>query len=109
MGNVKNNIRSFRYSDDIEEILDSMEGKNLNDKFDNLVRTCYLRLPEIRKKIDMYEGFLQDHKEKYFKMLSMEKELSQFIYQVGQMQDKLEYMKGKLDTVCNTIFLENQV
>ncbi len=48
---AKNNLRSFCYSDEVAAILEAQEGKNLNDKFENLVLTCFYRLPEIRAEI----------------------------------------------------------
>lgn len=48
---LKNNIRSFRYSDRVAEILEVIEGKTLNEKFENLVITCNVTLPDIQRKI----------------------------------------------------------
>ncbi|MBE7724524.1 MAG: hypothetical protein E7244_08870 [Enterocloster citroniae] len=47
MKDTKNNIRSFRYSDRVAQILESMEGDSLNAKFENLVIFCHDRLPEV--------------------------------------------------------------
>ena len=33
----KDNIRSFRFSDEVLELLEGFEGKNLNEKFNNMV------------------------------------------------------------------------
>lgn len=56
MKDTKNNIRSFRYSDRVAQILESMEGDSLNAKFENLVLFCHDRLPEVQKKYDMYKS-----------------------------------------------------
>ena len=42
----KPNIRSFRYSDKVAEILDSHRGDTLNEKFENLVSDCFLMIEE---------------------------------------------------------------
>lgn len=41
---AKNNIRSFRFSDEIACILESQPGDSLNAKFEYLVETCYCEL-----------------------------------------------------------------
>lgn len=56
MKNAKSNIRSFRYSDRVAQILESMEGDSLNAKFENLVIFCHDKLPEVQKKYDMYKS-----------------------------------------------------
>ena len=55
MKSAKNNIRSFRYSDRVAEILEAMEGDSLNAKFENLVLFCYDRLPEVKSKYESYK------------------------------------------------------
>lgn len=52
---VRNNIRSFRFSDRVLKILEDFEGDNLNDKFNNLVLFCFDRLPELKKKSDFLD------------------------------------------------------
>lgn len=43
---TKNNIRSFRYSDEVACILGQQPGDNLNAKFEGLVYACYFALGE---------------------------------------------------------------
>lgn len=47
----KTNMRSFRYSDEVAAILAQQQGKSENDKFEQLVLTCYYRLPQVEKSI----------------------------------------------------------
>lgn len=65
MADKKSNIRSFRYSDQVAEILDSMEGANLNAKFENLVLECYVRLPEVRRQLEVYQNLIREERAKY--------------------------------------------
>lgn len=71
MGEKKNNIRSFRYSDRVAEILEGMEGKNLNEKFENLVLTCYCKLPDIIGEIEREERHLRYMRDDYMELLEM--------------------------------------
>ena len=48
----KDNIRSFRYSSEVAAILEAQEGKSLNDKFENLVLTCFYKLSDVQKQLD---------------------------------------------------------
>ena len=47
----KNNIRSMRFSDDMIEMIESQQGNNFSEKFENLVTRCMWELPEKEKKI----------------------------------------------------------
>ena len=68
---LKNNIRSFRYSDRVAEILEGMEGKTLNDKFEKLVLTCYCKLPDILGEIERQEKRLRYMRDDYMKLLEL--------------------------------------
>lgn len=80
MGQKKNNIRSFRYSDDVANILEGVEGKTLNEKFENLVRTCYIVLPEMERKIELASKRLEAMRSDYWELWSLK----------GKVQSKLE-------------------
>ena len=99
----KNNIRSFRYSDEVAEILEGMEGSNLNEKFENLVRTCYMRLPELQRQIEMYEGYLNDMRHEYYSMLSIDDEVRMVSHSFIDVRKKLDHVRDVLDQVCNTV------
>lgn len=47
----KSNVRSFRYSDEVKEILEGFSGNSLNDKFENLVRHCYCQVPAVEERL----------------------------------------------------------
>lgn len=65
---LKNNIRSFRYSDEVAGILEGMQGKTLNEKFENLVRTCYIVLPEMERKIELASKSLEAMRSDYWEL-----------------------------------------
>ena len=41
----KSNIRSMRFSDDVIEMIESQQGENFSQKFENLVTRCMWELP----------------------------------------------------------------
>lgn len=49
---AKPNIRSFRYSDEVAEILEAQRGNSLNEKFENLVIDCYLMLERRQRMLE---------------------------------------------------------
>lgn len=53
---AKPNIRSFRYSDRVLEILSAAPGDSLNEKFENLVLYCHDRKPEVTKQLRALEA-----------------------------------------------------
>ena len=57
----KNNIRSFRQCDRVAEILELCDGDSLNAKFENLVLTCYDRLPDLQEEIKRHEKLLHEY------------------------------------------------
>lgn len=97
----KNNIRSFRYSDEVAEILENMEGASLNEKFENLVRACYSRLPKIQSDIEMYEGFLDSCRKEFYEMLDIEDDLESISRSVSDLRKKLDVTCKKFDMICN--------
>lgn len=97
----KNNIRSFRYSDEVAEILENMEGASLNEKFENLVRTCYSRLPKIQSDIEMYEGFLDRIRKEYYEMLNIDDDIESIFRSVADLRKRLDVTCKKVDTICN--------
>lgn len=101
MTGKKNNIRSFRYSDEVAEILEGMEGSNLNEKFENLVRTCYVRLPEVQGMIELYEGYLNDMRDKYRFMLLIDDEVRSVSHSFVEVRKTLDHTRDILGQVCN--------
>lgn len=59
MGASKSNIRSFRYSDRVAEILEQQPGDSLNAKFEALVLRCYDELPETQQLLDRLNKQIQ--------------------------------------------------
>ena len=47
---AKNNARTFRYSDEVADIL-----KEHNNDFDALVIECFKKLPEVKKQVEIQE------------------------------------------------------
>ena len=43
---TKNNIRSIRFTDELADLIDRQQGKNFQQKFENLVTRCAFELPE---------------------------------------------------------------
>lgn len=48
---TKNNIRSIRFSDELAELIDQQQGKNFQQKFENLVTRCVYELPQREQEI----------------------------------------------------------
>lgn len=80
---AKNNIRSFRYSDEVAKHLEKQPENSLNEKFENLVISCCIALPEVLKQTKEAENQL---------LLSKQK-LWDVIKQVQQLQDYQSTLK----------------
>lgn len=66
----KNNIRSFRFSDEVEEILQSCDGNNLSEKFSWLVIDAYKAVPAAKAERDMLFKDCEELRAKKRKLLS---------------------------------------
>ena len=59
----KNNIRSFRYSDEIAVILKSQPGDSLNTKFENLVRACYCDIESRKQELERINAKIEERRQ----------------------------------------------
>lgn len=55
---AKCNVRSFRYDEEVRQIIESFVGHSYNEKFENLVKTCYYDLPRMKERIKRAEADL---------------------------------------------------
>lgn len=111
---LRNNIRSFRYSDRVAEILESVEGDSLNDKFNNLVITAYDALPEVRSELETYQYLVQTVKDSYWQLIRQSREFywqlirqsrefENFLRQVKAMDSQIKMLQYTLERAgCNT-------
>lgn len=60
---IKKNIRSFRYSDEIADILADQQGENLNVKFENLVKTCFCELDRKQEELNRIESKIKEKRQ----------------------------------------------
>lgn len=51
----KDNIRSFRYDDEVAKIIEDFSGDNFGEKFENLVLYCHKAIPKVEKRIKQAE------------------------------------------------------
>ena len=59
----KNNIRSFRYSDEIAVILMSQPGDSLNAKFENLVKACYCDIENRKQELERINAKIEERRQ----------------------------------------------
>ena len=91
----KNHIRSFRYSDEVADILEGFEGNSMNEKFENLVLFCFRSVPEKQRKLnetDRLLGQKRDELDKLRKKVSL-------VYDV---MIRLESIKKRVDEIVVT-------
>ena len=82
---AKNNLRSFRFSDEVAAILDRFEGASMNDKFENLILHCFWQREQLEKMIA----------ERQHRLASLEAEIRAKHQQLAEC-DQLIRMKDKL-------------
>lgn len=73
---AKTNIRSFRYSDEVAEILEAQPGDSLNAKFEELVRTCYIAIDERQRQLARINEQIEERQQLLLKLEAATTELS---------------------------------
>lgn len=106
---AKNNVRSFRFSDRVAEILAQQEGDSLNDKFERLVLRCHDEIPETKKKLRTLEAEikkkrddLQRLRDTYNQLLSSHGKLEQLNYQYERIAAVLVDVYQQVDNMVVT-------
>lgn len=89
---AKNNIRSFRYSDELAKILNGFEGSNMNEKFENLVLYCFQSVPEKQKLLNEMDRLLAQKRNELDK-------LNTKVSNVYDIMMKLETVKQKVNAI----------
>ena len=93
MKEKKTNIRSFRYSDRVAEILEASEGDTLNEKFENLVLFCSDGLEDTKKE---YENLIIDSRKTW-------RELGDSLYVVGDMVKELNSIRRRIEELSKEL------
>lgn len=79
MSSPKSNIRSFRYSDRVADILESFEGNSLNEKFENLVRFCFDAVPKRQEELKKLDEQVKAKRSLYFDVCSQLQDVQQLM------------------------------
>ena len=102
-GASKPNIRSFRYSDRVADILEQQPGDSLNAKFEALVLTCYDKLPETQRRLDSLNKQIEAARAKLLDMTKMEYGCNQLKMAVSNMMWAYEQYAGAYVTQAETL------
>lgn len=102
MGQKKNNIRSFRYSDDVASILEGVEGRTLNEKFENLVRTCYIVLPEMERKIESANKRLEAMRSDYWELWRLKSKVQSKLESLDRLATDLDELVSMSEMVLSS-------
>lgn len=86
----KNNLRYMRFSDEIIEMIESQQGENFSQKFENLVTRCMWELPKkeqelqrLNEEIDAKCRQLQLLGGKYINLSRLFSDISGFADDIG--------------------------
>lgn len=102
MSSLKSNSRSFRYSDEVKNILEQQEGDSLNAKFENLILYCFWQLPKIKKEIKSLEKRKAELEEDISDRLTKINELRNLTYLVERIERDIKSYSKSVESYCNT-------
>lgn len=94
----KNNIRSFRFSDEVLERLQRAKGDSLNEEFDNLVNSCFNKLPKIEKRVSELEDY-RNHL--YSEVESLRAEKLRLARELSEMRDVQQQLRQLAMKICD--------
>ena len=81
---TKNNIRSIRFTDELADLIDRQQGKNFQQKFENLVTRCAFELPE-----------------KEAEIARLDEQRKAKLQQLRELDSKLNILKGVVSSIGN--------
>jgi len=82
MNNDRNNMRSFRFSDNVLKAIESFAGTSINDKFNNLVQYCFESVPNRLKQLEQIKKDIEAEDEKYMILQKKMQTISRLIQQL---------------------------
>lgn len=88
---TKNNIRSIRFSDELAELIDQQQGKNFQQKFENLVTRCVSELPQKEAEIARLDK-LKAEKQK--QLSEMSEQLYELRMTIGDLMPKITALEA---------------
>uniref|UniRef100_A0AAU8AWF6 Uncharacterized protein n=1 Tax=Dulem virus 51 TaxID=3145762 RepID=A0AAU8AWF6_9VIRU len=94
----KNNIRSFRFSDEVLSKLQNAKGDSLNEKFENLVNGCFKKLPIIEKRVNELEQYRDDL---YSEVRSLKEEKLELLEELSEIRDIQRELRSLAIRVCD--------
>ena len=88
----KNNVRSFRYSDEVATIL-----QQYNNDFDALVLECFYKLPEVREKVKSEEKRYADLRKQIFDLNSQLRTLQNLRIRIDDLERSVRSVIDRVD------------
>ena len=71
----KNNIRSIRFSDKLEGLIDQQQGRSFTEKFENFITRCVWELPRKEEQLRQIQEQIRQEKERLLQLQKASEEL----------------------------------
>ena len=94
---AKNNIRSFRYSDEVAAIIEGFKGNTMNEKFENLVLHCFWE----GKKIDAQ---LAQKRKEYDRLCKQVEEKRKQLYEFDSLMSEKQRLSSAISKIVMDVF-----
>jgi hypothetical protein len=91
---AKTNVRSFRFDDEVLKIIEGCEGDNCSDKFDRLVRHCFLAVPEAQRELEEIKKQIIVEKKNL-------KKITDLSVQLNSMKNNMLYLSQNMSNIVN--------
>lgn len=107
---VKMHSRSFRFTDEVNKILQSYGGTdlNLNERFERLVLECYERLPEVRQELQDAQAQRDALKVENMELMRRISDQRAVVRQIDELMITCQHSKLRIDRVLER-FEQNEV
>ena len=98
----KNNLRSFRYTDEVAAILEAQEGNSLNEKFESLVLFCFYNLDRRKKDLERIEADIKRERERLYNLQKATEELRMLEQDLQGAQRYFEIVERRAKKIAET-------
>ena len=97
---AKNNVRSFRFSDEVKEILESFDtAGSMNDNFEQLVLYCYNAVPKRQQQLKDIDKQIEESRKRLRGLLEKFEISQTIISQLQSMQFHVDKFTKQFEKV----------
>lgn len=93
---TKSNIRSIRFSDEVKEIIEKVEGKNFQEKFENLIYKLDNEREQKQKDIRRLNSLIKEKEERLKKLNETVQRMDSLTFSMSKVKTEIENINSNI-------------